>query len=116
VVTATCGRGEQNVGVPAGFTVVVCVAVSLAELRSSSDRVTVAVLEYVPAAVGVTTRETVAEAPTAMLPSEQVTVGAAKAQDPWLGVEDVYVAPVWTVSVTVTFVAGSGPALDTVMV
>src|SRR5215207_5630944 len=98
--TTTRGRGEQNVGVPDAFTVVVWVAVSV----------------DVPAVVGVTTSDTVAVAPTAMLPSVQVTVGAAKVQDPWFGVAEAYVAPACSVSVTVTFVAVTGPALDTVKV
>src|ERR1041385_7025601 len=52
--TSACGVG-------AGFTVVVAVALLLAELGSEVDEATVAVFESGPAAVGVTTIVTVAE-------------------------------------------------------
>jgi hypothetical protein len=77
--------------------------------------VTLAVLVFVPALVGVTTIVTVAEAPLARLPRLQVTM-LVPLQLPWLGVADTKATPVGNVSVIVTPVAVAGPLLLTVIV
>jgi hypothetical protein len=105
-----------------GVTAVVAVAVLFAGVGSGSLAVTVAVLVMVvppAAAVGVTWIVTVALAPLARVPNAQVTVvllTGGGVQAPWLGVAETKVTFAGSVSVTVTPVAGEGPALLAVSV
>src|SRR5882762_10616385 len=82
--------------------------------RSVTELVTLAVSGYPPMAPGVTTRVTVA------VPFRfrrlQVTMGAAKLHDPWLGVAETKVRPAGNVSVNVTPLATEGPRSVTAMV
>ena len=66
--------------------------------------------------VGMTTTVTVADAPTARPPTEQVTVPDAWVQVPWVEDAEEKVTPAGRGSVTVTPVAGLGPALATLIV
>src|SRR5260370_276690 len=87
--------------------VVVAVAVLLAVFGSGSLPLTVAVLVMVPAVAGaVALMVNVALAPTARLPTEQVTVPEAFVH-PELA--DTKVTPAGRVSVTTTLVAALGP-------
>ena len=107
----------DNAGIDnAGTTVTVAVLVSFAAFASGFADVTVAVFETGPGVDGsVTTSEIVALAPLAIVPRLHVTVDVPL-HDPWLGVAETNVVPVGIVSVTVTPVAGDGPALSTLIV
>lgn len=94
------------------FTVVTAVAELLVVKGSGSFAETVAVFEKDPTVVGVTTIITVALAPFAKLPKEQLT----DVQVPWLGVADSNVTPTGNGSLSVTPVAAYGSALETVRV
>ena len=92
-------------------TVVVAVAVLLAELGSAVTAETAAVFVIVPLlAEGetVTTMSTVALAPPGKIPSAQVTVVVPE-QDPVVGVAETSVTPAGKVSVTVTPLVVEGP-------
>ena len=73
---------------PAALTVVVAVAELL--LRSESPELVVAeaVLEIVPALLGVTVMVTVARRAAAIVPSEPVTTPPVWLTEPWLDVAD----------------------------
>ena len=101
-------------GVDAGMTVVSSVSELLPGLGSSKLG-TEAVFESVPAAVGVTTRLTVAFAPTAIIPSSQTMV-LVPVQLPWLGVAETKFTPGGKLSVSVADAGLLGSILDTVMV
>ena len=78
--------------------------------------VTVAVFVEVEAALNVVALTLIvitAVLPTLRLPSVQVTVPAACAQEPWLVKEDAYVTSPGNGSVTVTPCATAGPPLVT---
>jgi hypothetical protein len=94
---------------------VVAVAELLAGLLSASEDDTVAVLVIVPAATGVTTMLTVAEAPPAIVPRLHVTVDVP-AQFPCEGVAEMKVIPAGRVSVRITPLAVEGPLLVTIRV
>jgi hypothetical protein len=68
-----------------------------------------------PTAVARNTISTVALAPLGRDPRVQVTVVATRAQVPWVGTAETYVLFAGTGSVTTTFVAVAGPALDAVI-
>jgi hypothetical protein len=106
LVTAMSAEG-------AGATVVVADAELLAGLGSASLAETVAVLVTVPAAVGVTTMVRVEEAPTARLPTLQLTVPLALVHP---DDADPKVTLPGRVSVTDTPLAGLGPLLVTTTV
>src|SRR5260370_747525 len=90
--------------------VVVADAVLLAVFGSGSLPFTVAVLVMVPAVAGaVALMVIVTVAPTARLPTVQVTVPDACVQVPWVDDADTKVTPAGRVSVTPTPVAGLGP-------
>jgi hypothetical protein len=74
---------------------------------------TLAALEIVPLPPAVTLIDTVAPAPEASVPSEQVTVPEDCAQLPWLALADTNPTPTGKVSLVVTPVAGEDPALAT---
>src|ERR1700760_2999433 len=104
--------GEAAGMFAAGMVVMVEVAVLLAGLGSLLDVVTVAVLDSGPAVDGVVmVRLIVAEPALAIVPRLQVTV-VVPLQVPWLGVADVKVVPAGRMSVTTTFAAAPGPALE----
>jgi hypothetical protein len=113
------GSGESVLVIDrlaAGFTVVVVVQLLLPVFGSVTPLVTLAVLLSVPtaAAPGVTTMVTVALAPLAKVPIEQVIV-AVPVQLPGLDVAETNVTFAGKVSVTVTPVAALGPLLVTRM-
>ena len=94
-----------------GITATVEVARSLAGFVSGLKVETVAVLERSPGVEGrVTTNDTVADAPLAMVPRAQVTV-AVPPQLPWLGVADIKVVPAGRTSTMATLLADPGPEL-----
>jgi hypothetical protein len=97
---------ERSAEVVAGLTVVVAVAELLAVFGSEVVDETDAVFESGPAAVGVTTIVTVAEAPDASVPTLHVMVVVPLQPVP---VTDTNVAPAGSVSVIVTAFAESGP-------
>jgi hypothetical protein len=107
----------ESVGTLAGaVTVEVVVEVLLVRFGSVVVEETVAVLETVPAELGLTTTSViVAEPPEAIVPREQVTVPVPE-QDPTDGVTDTNVVPAGRLSVTVTPAAELGPALATARV
>ena len=90
------------------------VEVLLALVTSNSAAWAEARLVREPAAVGVTTRVTVADAPLANPPSEHVTLPPDGLQPPWLGVADTNVTPAGSTLVKSTPLAADGPALLTV--
>src|SRR2546426_785365 len=98
------------------MTLVVVEAVLLARFRSASLPETVAVLLAGPGSVRITTIVTLADAPTARLPTAQVTMPDAWVQAPWVEDAEKKVTPAGSGSVTVTPVAGPGPALATLIV
>ena len=110
----TSDHVEHPVGL--ALTVVLVVAVLLAELVSVSLQVTVAVLVIVPAAVGATAIVTVALDPFERVPILQVTVLPVLVQLPCVDVAETYVTLEGSVSISVTPVAVSGPLLVTVIV
>jgi hypothetical protein len=85
----------------------------LAGLGSGSLAFTLAAFEMVPLLRAVTLIDTVAPAPEASVPSEQVTVPDESAQLPWLALADTNPTPAGNVSLVVTPVAGEDPALAT---
>src|SRR5262245_57401919 len=94
----------------AAVIVVVADAVLLPGFGSASFAVTVAVFVIGgPPAGAVTTMSTGTLAPEASVPRSQVTTPPACEQEP-LGVTETKVVPAGSVSVSVTFVAGDGPA------
>ena len=97
------------------LTVVTAVEVLLAVLESDSVADTVAVLLKLPAAVGVTTRVTVALALLLIVPRGQLTV-LVPLQLPWPGVAETKLTPAGKVSVKLTPVAVEGPLLVMVRV
>src|SRR4030066_467748 len=98
------------------FTTVVAVALSLPATESTVTAVTVAVLlNALLPLIGVTTSVIVAEAVLAMTPRLHDCV-VVPVQLPCDGVLETNVTPAGNVSLTVTPVAVSGPALLTVMV
>jgi hypothetical protein len=102
-----------------GVTVVVADAVLFAAPGSNSAALTVAelVIEAAVAPVVVTTTATVALALELIVPRLQVNDPAAGALHvPALGVEETNVTPAGKVLVSITAVAGDGPAFDTVTV
>ena len=82
--------------------------------RSVTELVTLAVSGYPPMALGVTSRLTVAV--PLRFRRLQVNVGAAKLQEPWVGVAETKVRPAGSVSVNVTPLATEGPRSVTVIV
>jgi hypothetical protein len=98
-----------------GVTVITIVAVLLLVSASITFPVTEAVLESVPAVVGVTTIITVALFPLDNMLKLQVTV-LVPLQAPWLGVAETKVTPPGKVSVIVTPAAASGPLFIMVIV
>src|SRR5262245_51186083 len=108
---------DMSATVPAGatFTTVDSVSLLFAALLSPADVVTVVVFVTVPATVGDTTMVTVSLAADAMVPRLHVTITPDRVQlsAAWEGVADTNVTPAGSVSVTVTPVAGFGPALLT---
>lgn len=106
--------GGVAVGVDAGLTVVSSVSELLEGLGSSKSG-TEAVFVSVPAAIGVTTRLTVALAPPAILPRLHTMV-LVPVQLPWLGVTETKFTPAGKISVIVADIEVLGSRLDTVMV
>jgi hypothetical protein len=104
-----------NVAGPPPVTTVDAVALLLPAAGSVLLVETDAVLTTVPVAVGVTTMLIEADAPLASDPSVQETV-VVPVHEPVEGVADTNVTVAGSVSVMVTFVAVSGPRLDTPMV
>jgi hypothetical protein len=96
----------------------VAVEALLARFGSRVPEATVAVLATVPDEPGLlTTRTMVAEPPTAIAPSEQLTVLVPEQDDPaGDGAAETKVVPAGRMSPTITFAAGLGPALVTVRV
>src|SRR5882724_8582404 len=74
-------------------TLLLTVDVLLARLGSGSLAFTPAALEMVPLAVGVTLIVTVAPAPAARLPREQVTVPEDWLHEPWLALAETKLTP-----------------------
>src|SRR5437899_12507067 len=95
------------------MTLVVVEAVLLARFRSASLPETVAVLLAGPGSVRITTIVTLADAPTARLPTAHRTMPDAWVQVPPVEDADENLTPGGRASVTVTPVAGRGPALAT---
>jgi hypothetical protein len=110
----------ESVGTLAGGAATVTVAVEalLARFGSRVPEATVAVLATVPDEPGLlTTRTMVAEPPTAIAPSEQLTVLVPEQDDPaGDGAAETKVVPAGRMSPTITFAAGLGPAFVTVRV
>ena len=96
------------------MTVVSSVSLLLPGVGSSKSE-TEAVFESVPAAVGVTTRLTVALVPAAIVPRLQTMV-LVPVQLPWLGVAETKFTPAGKISVIVAVIDKLGSTLDTVMV
>jgi hypothetical protein len=98
-----------------GFTVVVAVAESFSRFGSAVVELTVAVFESGPAAVGVTTIVTVADAPAAREPSSHVTTPPPE-QLPAEADAETNVTAAGSGSLTVTASAVLGPAFVAVIV
>jgi hypothetical protein len=98
------------------LTVVPCVALLFPAKGSDVVDVTVAVFDRAPELVGVTTTETVAFAPLAIVPSEHVSVLAATAHEPCDGVAETNVTPAGSGSEIETFWASDGPPFVAVSV
>ena len=104
-----------RIGLGGGLsTTVVTPAVLLDESGSASDALTLAVSVICPEAVGVTMTVTMALAPLANVPTEQLT-GPVPLQEPCVVEEETNVTPAGSVSVTLTFVACAGPLFLTVI-
>ena len=108
--------GANVVAMGTGFnTEVTTVELLLAAPGSELPPLTPAVLDMLPAVVGVTTILIVAVAFMARLPSEHTTVAElTRLQTPWLEEADTKVTPTGRLSVTVTPVAVLGPVLPIV--
>ena len=98
-----------------GATVAATVLALFAVLSSRESAATLAPFELDPSADGVTTNDTLAEAPLWRRPRAHDT-GAVPAQFPWLACTETNVVPGGGVSVRTTFRAGAGPELWTEIV
>ncbi len=96
-----------------GSTVVVALALLFAGVGSATPDETLALFVIEPALCGVTLIWTLALAPFATVPNEQVTVPDACEHEPWDGVAELNVTPPGSVSLRVTPVALEGPELPT---
>ena len=110
------GSGESDfatVRSAAGRTVVSCVVELFAVFGSNSSAAQLTLFVATPDTRACTVMVALAEPPTAILPSVQFTTLPAALQPLEALTKET---PAGSVSLTVTFVAGSGPAFDTVIV
>ena len=112
VMTRPCGWEVIAGGVS---TVAMAVAELFAGIKSSSSAVAALVLDTCPTPVGVTSTDTVADAPAVNDPSEQLSPPPLSLQLPWLELTEINVTPAGKRFVSATPLAADGPALLTVM-